>query len=81
MPFEDPKLCEEFTMMRLDMKQMHIDLMEHIKEEDGLKSSIAELLEAWNRATGILWFIKWLSIIAVGSVAFVQSLKAIGWWR
>jgi hypothetical protein len=78
MPFDDPNLCQQFTEMHMTIVAMHNKLIEHIEEEDQLTAKVDDLLTAWNKATGIVWFIKWTAIIITGLTTFLATLKHLG---
>lgn len=46
---------------------------------ENLSNQIKELLEAWNTATGVVKFVKWLSSIAGAILVIVGFFK--GWFK
>lgn len=47
----------EIALLRQDMDEMKADMKE-------LKGQVKELLEAWNTASGLVRFVKWLAGLA-----------------
>lgn len=70
---------KDLKSLRVEIKEEVTEVHQEIKENiKGLRSEIKDLLDAWNTATGVLKFMRWLAglITAVGGAyAFYLGSK------
>lgn len=63
----------ELALLRNDMEEMKLSVAE-------LKTSIADLLEGWRTATGLVKFIKWAATIVTSiGILYVAAKDHVRW--
>ena len=67
-PDRDPAV--EIALIRADLEAMQEDLKAVCKE-------LKDLLEAWNTATGMVRFVKWLSTLATALAVLYATVKGL----
>lgn len=56
--------------MKADIEQLRADLAD-------LRADVKDLLEAWNTATGMVRFVKWLSTFATALAVLYATVKGL----
>ncbi len=67
-PDRDPTV--EIALIRADLEAMQDDLK-------AVRKELKDLLDAWNTATGMVRFVKWLSTFATALAVLYACLKGL----
>jgi len=68
MPEQDSPL--EMALVRADLEAMQTELK-------AVRKDIKDLLDAWNTATGVVKFVKWLSTLMAAMAVIYATLKGL----
>ncbi len=68
MPEKD--LPVEMALVRADLEAMQTELK-------AVRKDIKDLLDAWNTATGVVKFVKWLSTLMAAMAVIYATLKGL----
>jgi ribosomal protein S12 methylthiotransferase accessory factor YcaO len=66
MPEQDPAV--EMALIRADLEAMQAELK-------AVRKELKDLLEAWNTATGVVRFVKWLSTLVAALAVITAAIK------
>ncbi|MCZ8192975.1 hypothetical protein [Brevundimonas sp.] len=68
MPEQDSPV--EMALVRADLEAMQTELK-------AVRKDIKDLLDAWNTATGVVKFVKWLSTLMAAMAVIYATLKGL----
>ena len=68
MPEQDSPI--EMALVRADLEAMQTELK-------AVRKDIKDLLDAWNTATGVVKFVKWLSTLTAAMAVIYATLKGL----
>ncbi|WP_417229709.1 hypothetical protein [Brevundimonas sp.] len=68
MPEQDSPI--EMALVRADLEAMQTELK-------AVRKDIKDLLDAWNTATGVVKFVKWLSTLMAAMAVIYATLKGL----
>ncbi len=68
MPEQDSPV--EIALVRADLEAMQTELK-------AVRKDIKDLLDAWNTATGVVKFVKWLSTLMAAMAVIYATLKGL----
>ena len=68
MPEQDPAV--EMALIRADLEAMQTELK-------AVRKDIKDLLDAWNTATGVVKFVKWLSTLMAAMAVIYATIKGL----
>lgn len=68
MPEQDSPV--EMALVRADLEAMQTELK-------AVRKDIKDLLDAWNTATGVVKFVKWLSTLMTAMAVIYATLKGL----